>query len=182
MFGCFLFLIRVIPNQNSHTSLCSARDMSSWNHTQTCCFFRKQFNRNGLTGQIFPSLPCCYISLISIQKRHSSVGSFLQSSWCMMYHQKQYNIYFFTEKWSNWSISACTWYHLDVSDPVDTCLAKNTLSFDFSISPLIYISDLWFPYLSLIGFLRGTHTTSSCYLSYSLSWTLLPLPLESSTL
>ena len=33
MFECFNFFLPVVPNWNDQTSLCSAKDMSSWYHT-----------------------------------------------------------------------------------------------------------------------------------------------------
>ena len=74
--GYFLFLFHIIPNWNGPTSLCSEREMSSWNYTYPCHLFRKSFTRNGLTGHIFPSVTSCWTSLISGQNGITLLNNF----------------------------------------------------------------------------------------------------------
>ena len=50
------------------TSFWSTRDISSQNHTYPLCFFRKSFTHNGITSDIVPSVPYCYIYLVSLPK------------------------------------------------------------------------------------------------------------------
>ena len=73
-------------------------------------------------------------------------------------------------------------YHLACADPEALWLMKKIFSFGFSISLLSRPSYLWSPCLSLIGFLRGTDTTSSYFWSSGFSWYFIPSSLEPSSL
>ena len=120
------FFLPIIPNWNVPTSLCSAKDRSSWYHTYVSLFCERLCTLLGLTGNMFPSVPSWLFFLVSGQKRHYIVGSLFQSSYCMMYHWQRYTPYFLISNGSKWYIFACTYYHLDCVDPSSMCLIKNS--------------------------------------------------------
>ena len=48
---------------------------------------------SGITGNIFPSVSSCFISLIYGKKRYSILHFLVQPLWCLMYHQHWYTPY-----------------------------------------------------------------------------------------
>ena len=178
MLGYFNLFLPIVPNWNGPTSICSAKEMSYWYHTYFLLFCRRLCALLGITGNIFTSIPSWFFVIISGQKRHSVVGYFLQSSYCLLYHWQQYTPYFLMSTRYNWSISNCTKYHLACFDPAAMWLMKNILSFELSFSILGCLSALWSPHLILLGFLRVTNIASSCSWSSGLYWYFLPLLLD----
>ena len=90
MLGYFNLFLPFVPNCNVPTVLCSAKDMSSWYHRYVWYLFSKQVTLCGITGKKNPSVPSCFISLISGQKRNYIVRRWVKSVWCLIYHWHSY--------------------------------------------------------------------------------------------
>ena len=73
MLGGFNLFLPVVQNLIGPTILCSVRDIPYWYHTYFWYLCKKYFTVSGLTDNIFPSVPSCSVSLISVQKWHPVV-------------------------------------------------------------------------------------------------------------
>ena len=79
MLVYFSFFLPVSLNCNVPTSLLYAKDMSSWYHILSWYLCKELFTISCLTGNIFLIVTSYFISLISVQNRHSVVQFWVQS-------------------------------------------------------------------------------------------------------
>ena len=145
----FNLFLTVVPNWNNLNSVWPVRKISSWYQMKVWIFCGRLCTLLGITRRIFPSVPSWFVFIISCQKLHSVVGCLVQSSYCLMYHQKRYTPHSLMATGYKFSISNCTKYHLACAKPSGMCFMKNRLSLDPLVSLLRCLHSLWSPTMNL---------------------------------